>query len=70
MEKNKYAIYVLAIFLIVIFALLFSSCAIINRTASKMFPSLETSCPINDSKFFFRQAGARPTKQYLRNNRH
>jgi hypothetical protein len=69
MEKNKYGIYVLAIFIILIIALLLSSCSIVNRTLGKMFPKMETSCPVNDSKYFFRQAGTKPTKQYLKNHR-
>jgi len=60
--KNKLAI-------ILICTICCTSCNVINRTIGKVFPSEDSICPANDSKFFFRQAGARPTKQYLRNNR-
>ena len=69
MKKNKYTIYVLAIFIIIIFALLLSSCSMVRHTANKMFPYSETSCPTNDSKFFFRQAGVKPTRQYMMSHR-
>ena len=66
MKKIKYLNYLLIIFSCVI---LFSSCAAINHMVSKIFPSKASVCPTNDPKFFFRQNGARPTKQYRRNNR-
>lgn len=66
MKKTKFSIHLLIIFS---FVILFSSCAAINHMVSKMFPSKASVCPTNDSKFFFRQNGTRPTKQYRRNHR-
>ena len=45
------------------------SCSFVNHLVSKTFPSRESVCPSNDARFFFRQNGAKPTKQYLRHNR-
>ena len=61
--KNKLAF-------ILICTIFCTSCRLLDRTISRTFPSRSSVCPTNDSRFFFRQAGARPTKQYLRNNRH
>lgn len=69
MKKNDYAIYILIVYLLLIGILLLASCSVVDRTIGKVFPNKKYVCPTNDSKFFFRQAGTRPTKQYLKNNR-
>jgi hypothetical protein len=69
MKKNEYAPYILIFYIILIAILLFTSCVAVEHTVSKIFPSKSAVCPSNDSRFFFRQAGVKPTKQYLRNNR-
>ena len=69
MKKNEYAPYILIFYIILIGILLFTSCVAVEHTVSKIFPSKSAVCPSNDSRYFFRHAGAKPTKQYLRNNR-
>lgn len=66
MKKNNYAIYVLTFYIILIGILLLTSCSVVSR----VFPSKNSVCPSNDSKYFFRQAGTKPTKQFIRNNKH
>ena len=58
MKKNDYAIYILIFYLLLIGILLLSSCT-----------AIRVGCPTNNYKYFFKQAGTKPTKQYLRNNR-
>jgi len=57
------------IIVICILAMCTMGCASVNHLVSKTFPSKQSYCPTNNSSFFFKQNGARPTKQYLRNHR-
>jgi hypothetical protein len=58
MKKNDYAIYIFIIYLILIGILLLLSCT-----------AIKIGCPTNNSKYFFKQEGAKPTKQFIKNNR-
>ena len=45
------------------------SCSFVNHLVSKTFPSKQSYCPTNNPSYFFKQNGAKPTRNYLRNHR-
>ena len=62
MKKNDYTIYIFCIYLILIIILLLSqqSCNLYYKT---LYGGKQTSCPINDPKYFYKQAGTKPFKR-------
>ena len=46
-----------------------TGCEAVKSTFMRIFPKENSVCPTNDSRYFFRQNGTKPTKQFRRNNR-
>lgn len=62
MKKNDYTIYIFCIYLILIIILLLSqqSCNIYYKIK---YGGQQTNCPINNPKYFYKQAGTKPFKR-------
>ena len=64
MKNRKIKFYVLILVLLLV---TMPSCNVIMKTLHPF--SAESDCPTNDPNYFFKKAGAKPTKYYTRTNK-
>jgi hypothetical protein len=59
MKKRNQGFFVLALIMLIVST---ESCGMLRNTQ-------ESNCPTNDPNYFFKKAGAKPTKYYIRTNK-
>jgi hypothetical protein len=64
MKNRKIKFYVLIAVLLLVAT---SSCNVIMKTIHPF--NAQNDCPTNNPKYFFKKNGAKPTRNYVRNNR-
>ena len=64
MKNRKIKFYVLIAVLLLV---TMPSCNVIMKTIHPF--NAQNDCPTNNPKYFFKKAGAKPTKDYTRHNR-
>ena len=64
MKKRNQGFFVLALVMLIVST---ESCSLIRRVLNPL--SAESNCPTNNPNYFFQKAGAKPTRDYVRNNR-
>ena len=64
MKNKKPIFFILALVMLIISTY---SCNIIMKTIHPF--NSQNNCPTNNPNYFFKKAGAKPTRDYVRNNR-
>jgi len=64
MKNKNQSFFILILFMLVLST---TSCNVIMKAIHPF--NAQNDCPSNNPKYFFKKAGAKPTKAYVRNNR-